>query len=317
MTLHLTNGDSTVDTLRATGLDGDVFAWGDVLHDGPVPAGDRRTVRAARAGFLAATGWGSPAQLERELAERDQRLAAALGERPLTLWFEHDLYDQLQLLEILSFVDEGLVGTDLLTLIVVDHFPGRPDFKGLGELDAVELASLWPQRRPLSASDLAAARRGWAAFTAPDPRALEEAARATDGGLSLLPVALRRLLEDYPGADDGLSRSERQILQAVADGAADPVSIFLATMDAEEAPFSGDRQVWDKVSALASGPRPLLEVDELADRRVRLTADGEDSLAGRADAIALRGIDRWIGGVHLTGTARWRWDRQRAAITGG
>src|SRR5829696_2365477 len=95
---------------------------------------------------------GSPAQLERELAERDQRLAAALGERPLTLWFEHDLYDQLQLLEILSFVDEGLVGTDLLTLIVVDHFPGRPDFKGLGELDAVELASLWPPRPTLARS---------------------------------------------------------------------------------------------------------------------------------------------------------------------
>jgi len=32
-------------------------------------------------------------------------------------------------------------------------------------------------------------------------------------------------------------------------------------------------------------------------------------LAGRADQIALNGIDRWIGGVHLTGRdGGWRWD---------
>jgi hypothetical protein len=315
LTLHLTNGDCTVETLRRTGLGGDVLAWRDALHDGPVPAGDRQTVRAARAGFLARAGWGSYAQLERELAERDERLAAALGVQPLVLWFEHDLYDQLQLLEILSFVDAGLVDTDRLTLIVIDRFPGRPDFKGLGELDATELTSLWPRRRPLSAADLAAARRGWTAFTASDPRALEDASRAPDGGLPLLPPALRRLLEDYPGTDDGLSRSERQILLAVAGGATDPSSIFHATIEAEEAPFSGDRQVWDKMSALASGPRPLLDVDEVAGSRVRLTTDGQDVLAGRTDAIALRGIDRWIGGVHLAGTSPWRWDRHRAGLT--
>jgi hypothetical protein len=32
-------------------------------------------------------------------------------------------------------------------------------------------------------------------------------------------------------------------------------------------------------------------------------------LAGGADQIALNGIDRWIGGVHLQGHhVPWRWD---------
>ena len=32
-------------------------------------------------------------------------------------------------------------------------------------------------------------------------------------------------------------------------------------------------------------------------------------LAGEADQIALNGIDRWIGGVHLQGHhVPWRWD---------
>jgi hypothetical protein len=42
---------------------------------------------------------------------------------------------------------------------------------------------------------------------------------------------------------------------------------------------------------------------------VRLTGTGARVLAGEADQIALKGIDRWIGGVHLHGYhVPWRWD---------
>ena len=40
--LHLTNGDATVPALRDAGAAGDVLAWRDVLHDGPVAARTRR-----------------------------------------------------------------------------------------------------------------------------------------------------------------------------------------------------------------------------------------------------------------------------------
>jgi hypothetical protein len=169
------------------------------------------------------------------------------------------------------------------------------------------LQSPWPARRPLSAEDLAAARRGWAAFTAPDPSAVEETWRVPGDGLPPLPPALGRLLEEYPGAATG---SRAAILKAVEGGADDPVSVFHATMEAEEAPYSGDIRVWDKMRALASGAHPLLEGDGGA----RLTADGARVLAGDVDAITLRGVDRWIGGVHLTGDPDWRWDASRARL---
>jgi hypothetical protein len=35
---------------------------------------------------------------------------------------------------------------------------------------------------------------------------------------------------------------------------------------------------------------------------VRLTALGRKVAAGAANRVELRGIDRWIGGVHLTGS---------------
>jgi hypothetical protein len=246
------------------------------------------------------------------LRERDTLLAAALGAQRVVLWFEHDLYDQLQLLQVLSFAGEELVGSERLALVVVDRVPGRSRFHGLGELEPHELAALWPRRRPLTAADLAAARRGWSAFTAADPRGLQDAARASGPGLPLLPAALARLLEEYPGARDGLSRTERQILAAAGAGPATRAELFLRSQAPEEAPFSGDRQVFDKVDALAAGPHPLLAL--VGDGRVRLTEEGERVLAGERDAIALRGIDRWIGGVHLGRGRLWRWDDRRRAL---
>ena len=39
---------------------------------------------------------------------------------------------------------------------------------------------------------------------------------------------------------------------------------------------------------------------------IRTTPTGREVAAGRADRIALCGIDRWLGGVHLTADRPWR-----------
>jgi hypothetical protein len=57
------------------------------------------------------------------------------------LWFEHDLYDQLQLLDVLTLASAT---AGALELIVVGSFPGQPSFRGLGELTADQLETLWP-----------------------------------------------------------------------------------------------------------------------------------------------------------------------------
>jgi hypothetical protein len=48
---------------------------------------------------------------------------------------------------------------------------------------------------------------------------------------------------------------------------------------------------------------------------VRLTDAGRRVLDGDADQVELNGIDRWIGGVHLSGRAvRWRWNDATEAV---
>jgi hypothetical protein len=54
--LHVTNGESAAGSLRATGLEGEVLSWDDVLHVGPL-AFDPSESRPLRAAFLAQYGW--------------------------------------------------------------------------------------------------------------------------------------------------------------------------------------------------------------------------------------------------------------------
>ena len=319
--LHITNGESAGNTLRQTTLGGAVLPWQDVLHEGPVPALPRYELLRTRARFLAECGWGAEQELLSSLEQRDRQLLDALRDQlHVVLWFEHDLYDQLQLLDALALADSEDGAPEL---IVIGSFPGKPSFAGLGELTAAELETLWPSRGHATPAALDAATSAWAALRAREPTALAERATRDSAELPFLAAALRRLLEELPAVGDGLSGTERRALQAVAAGAHSLPAAFVEAQRLEQAPFLGDAWFYRALSAVGQGAARLVETDEgaalpppppLSDSRdfarllLRLTATGERTLRGEADRVELLGLDRWIGGTHLTGDNVWRWD---------
>jgi DNA-binding transcriptional MerR regulator len=319
--LHITNGESAGNTLRQTTLGGAVLPWQDVLHEGPVPALRRQELLRIRARFLADCGWGRQQALLSSFERRDRQLLEALRDGlRVVLWFEHDLYDQLQLLDVLALAHTEEAAPEM---IVVGSFPGKPSFAGLGELTASELETLWSSRGRATPAALEAATSAWAAFQAPEPTTLAEWATRDTKQLPFLAPALRRLLEELPAPSDGLSGTERRALQAVAAGAHSPPAAFVAAQRLEETPFLGDSWFYRALSALGQGKTRLLETDDgtplppppplsdsqhFARLRLRLTATGEHMLRGEADRVELLDIDRWIGGTHITPDNAWRWD---------
>ena len=145
--LHVTNGDAAAEAIRSTGIDGEVLVWRDVLHEGPVPAGaDVLELREIRAGFLARCGWAERAQALADLGARDERLGAALraGEE-LVLWFEDDLFDQLQLVQVLDRVAAG-AGRSRVTAVATQGY--------FGLMAAPELAAELARARGLGAAEV-------------------------------------------------------------------------------------------------------------------------------------------------------------------
>ena len=184
-----------------------MLPWQDVLHEGPVPAGPRRELLQARAAFLSACGWGSRRSILASLEDRDRQLVQALKDgQQVVLWFEHDLYDQLQLVDVLALAAPGPHTPEL---VVVGSFPGRPAFRGLGELTADELETLWPAGCPPARTRWPRRSRPGPPLRHPDPSALAAAAEADLPGLPFLRPALLRLLEELPAPGDGLSGTER------------------------------------------------------------------------------------------------------------
>jgi hypothetical protein len=324
--LHVTNGDSTVDELHGTGLAERILVWRDALHEGPVPDTDPAELRRVRANFLstpdphvdedeAAAEHAEALQL---LTTRDQTLEANSGGR-YVLWFEADLYDQLQLAEILARLAGLDVPAERITLICIGEYPGIAHFGGLGELYADQLRTLpGAAGTRLSSEALGLATQAWAAFRSGIPDRLGAISASLSTELRFLPEAFDRLSREYPSTRDGLSLTERRILAAVAEDANTAGEAFLASSRRESRPFLGDLWCFRRIAALANARSPLLWLDDAEtsqqprvqrSTRLGLTATGRRVLDGQVDHVALNGIDRWIGGVRLTGhRTAWRWD---------
>lgn len=322
--LHITNGDSAGGTIAACHLEGDVLPWRDVLHEGPVPGGlDLEALSEVRARFL--SDGDSPAghaEIAADFRSRDARLRRTGSAEPVVLWFEADLYDQLQLIQLLHWFRRRPPAA--LELICIGAHPEIPNFAGLGQLNASQMAKLYPGRVPVTRDQLKLGSLAWEAFTAESPEPL---ARILDGDTAPLPFlhdALIRLLEEYPAREDGLGRTERQVLLALVHGAATFGQVFLATQAMEERVFMGDTTLWDRVLCLARDPAPALRIEATAESvsgralfnaPLALTTDGRAFLDKTSDLVRDHGIDRWIGGVQLRGRAvPWRWDRESRKI---
>ncbi len=308
---HITNGDSAANLLRQAGLDGAVLPWRDVLHEGPVPAElSVAELAELRSRFIASRGWAELEATRRDFATRDAELDRVGASDRVVLWFEQDLYDQLQLIQILDRLADRPV--DSLEMIVIGDHPAVESFHGLGQLDPNHLRDLFPQRQPMSSEQLDLARDAWRTFRSPSPQALADLAKGTPE-LPFLAPALRRHLEQFPSVANGLGRTEHQALAALASGPRRAAELFLDQQEREEAPFLGDSTFWDYLKRLAEGREPLLRIDckeRFGDSRVTLTAAGGRVLRAENDQIELNGIDRWFGGVYLEGhRVRWRWGR--------
>jgi hypothetical protein len=98
-------------------------------------------------------------------------------------------------------------------------------------------------------------------------------------------------------------------------------AVFARLGEREARPYLADLFFFRMVARLAGARVPLLALDPpgevTAATRLRATAAGGRVLRGEADHVALNGIDRWVGGVHLHGrAARWRWDEGTESIAG-
>ena len=278
--LHITNGDCAAAVLSQA-VSGSILPWRDVLHEGPVRDGlSLEALSKERAAFIASAGWGSEAEVLNQFEARDAAFRRAGEHDEIVLWFEHDLYDQLQLIQVL----DGLAGLRAASVSRGVSLICEPEY--LGSMAPERAAELFSLRNPVTRRHLHEASAAWKVFCSPDPHGLENL-RTTS--LPFLPAALRRHLEEFPWASDGLSLLERRVIEALRRDPLPFPEIFLAVQ--EDPAFLGDVVLAWHLERLA--------------RDGLVAGEGQRwKLTGKKRA---RRMPRWLGGYEVRDESL-RWD---------
>ena len=326
--LHIHNGDSSAAILRRSRLRGEHLVWREALIAGPTPIGlSPEEWQRSRANFLAESYGVNVKQCLKELVEQEEALKSFKDHEEVILWFEHDLFCQILLIYLLDWFSRADLGKTKLSLICINEFPGKPDFKGLGELSTEQMASLFEGRHEVSEAELQLATQAWEAYRSPEPKAIEELLEGDTSVLPFLRDALLRHLARFPSARNGLGRIENKALDLVDAGFSEFPSLFTQFGRAEPAYGLGDCQFWYDLKRISEARHPLLTIkapglaragrsDGFTKSSFKLTEAGEAVRSGKQDFVSINGIDLWLGGVHLSDKgAIWRWHEEEQRIT--
>ncbi|MDJ0655544.1 MAG: hypothetical protein QNJ40_15380 [Xanthomonadales bacterium] len=315
--LHVTNGECANENLRAGGIPGDMLSWDDVLHEGPVPAGlDLAELSRVRADFIAGRGWREHEAARQEFAERNRRLHEGARSGEVILWCTFELYDQLHLLQLLDWFHQSPVNPP--SIVWVNNY--------MSHVAPSKLSDLLEGRRQASPQQLRHGAELWRVFRSADPTEFGQWAGVGIDNLPFMGTGLLRLAQEYPAHDTGLTRTQAQILQVLADAPQKPGPLFQASSAMEQQAFMGDWSFWCQVEALSAVSEPaLLGTDgraferppadgpspDWARREIELTDFGRAVQAGDTDFLQANVRECWIGGVQLSPKNDWRWNREQ------
>ena len=213
--LHVLNGDSTALGFEETGLEGDVLVWREVFSEGPLEEDiTSGSFWRNRSEWICKGVNETPENYQQNVLDQLARLDESYDE--INLWFEFDPHCQANLLGIMTYLKQK---TDLsapaIYLICPNDYPGKENFRGMGELNGQELEYLYDTIRvQLSGMDFILAAEAWAVYVSRDAVKLKEFLNKTTfwGNLYLLKPALAAQLKRLPKNEKGLNYIEQRLV---------------------------------------------------------------------------------------------------------
>lgn len=316
MPIHVHGGSLLLARLAEAGVPGERLEWSEVLCEGPVPAAGDDAFRRVRADWLA-EHTGDPAaapQIAAALQAQDEALAAAAARDELVLWTGNEWFCQAIALALVARL--GPTGARL-SWVTAEDDPSRPGCS-VGELGEAALPRAFATRERVDPAAIALAVQAWDAYRAPAPMRLQALVDDVTAFVAwpALRAALALHLAEWPGRDDGLARTERQLLAALADGPADVGALLSACARMETRPWLTDLLVLARLRRLAGGDAPLVTLTGAAppELTAEITEAGLATLAGRARWATPA---RWLGGARLDAATPWCWDGERGRVVQG
>lgn len=299
--LHILNGEGTAMNFRKSGIRGDLMVWNEALACGPVMG-----IFASppfwrlRDDYFSNPVPGINLKEEpptyRELVVNEFKTLRNLQSyQQITLWFEYDLFCQINLLGLLSWMSQEDISNLQIDLICIDEFPGMPHFRGLGQLSSGDFRGLLDHKLRLDNRNLLFAKYAWNAYSGSAP-----------GDLLLLEIpqqfpymqtAFYHHLRRFPSTFNGLGAIEQYQLEIIKEHQPSGNQLISKLINDLHQWGFGDYQYLQVLSNLG----PAINKGE----KLTLNRLGESLLAGDNDYLDLEFEPYYLGGVLNTA---FRWD---------
>lgn len=244
-TLHILNGDSTAESFAKSSLQGDVLIWREMLCEG-----------ALHKNIGSDTFWKRRYDFfENELGiEKIEYFDKTIKEiiklddlskySEVVLWFEYDLFCQINLLGACTYLLKSFRKDIRYYLICTGKEKGKQQLQSLTDYHPNHYQTLFDNKIKLSRNNLLFAETCWNLYVENDADKLKSFDFKSHPKFEYLPMAMEQHLQRFPGKN-GLNQIETKILEIIDAGISDKKDIVKALLfwQAKETVYGfGDRQ---------------------------------------------------------------------------
>lgn len=289
--LHILNGDATYDLFRKTALAGDTLVWREILCEGPtvVEVGSDAYWKVRGDYLISHFPEGAKAhlaQFQKELSATDLR-----SYDEVVLWFEHDLFCQINLLAVLNWLKESQAIKQQCSWVRVDQLKDYRELTGLGEINPADYPALLESRQQFEPHERLLFAELWELYCSSNQHELVAKSNLLDKArFPYLSAALEKHGQRFPSTENGLSELEEALLQTIASNSLSERQLVGKMLSYDRLYGFGDLQYFNLLRGLQT-----LFYDQ--EDKLVLNSKGQDLLNGRAKYQSAQIESTYYGGA--------------------
>ncbi|RNC90002.1 MAG: DUF1835 domain-containing protein [Allomuricauda sp.] len=289
--LHITNGDSFTTTLKSLPLKGDIITWREMLCEGKTLCNvGSESFWKTRFEFLSKNYKVTKSWFVEKTLKEYRSLCNHKQQDQIVLWFEYDLFCQINMLAVLSWLKTHRRHAEI-SLVCSGNEDGTDRLYGLGELTHEQLMTLYEKRIKLTQDDIEYADYVWQLYCSDNPIRLENLSSFQDFQFTYLSEAVKAHLKRFPTIRNGLNEIENTVLQIASEGTSGSQRELVGNILRNQGRYGfGDTQyerVLHKMKPLFTSFNP-----------VKLSRKGKQVLEGTTNHYAsIRDADTYLGGA--------------------
>ncbi|SDS00254.1 protein of unknown function [Polaribacter sp. KT25b] len=212
--LHITNGDITTNYLKKLKFSGEFITWREMLSEGKTTSDiGSENFWKTRFDFLKSSYNISKKKFIDYTLKEYRNLCSQKEQDEIVLWFEHDLFCQINMLAVISWLKRYRKGHQI-TLVSSGKVKGSNKLLGLSQLNKKEILQHFKNRVTLNQDDIEYADYIWQLYCSDSPLRLETVYKFNPmSPFQHLASAIEAHLQRFPSIENGLNKIENTILK--------------------------------------------------------------------------------------------------------